>query len=151
MILDSINNSTRYVALHPGFKTSFDFLKNHSLDQLIDGKHTIDGDRLFALGMATEGKGQENAVFETHRKYIDIQFTVSSCDTIGWDEQANCTPDPQGYDTDKDVEFYTDRPMLWIPVSSGRFAIFYPEDAHAPFGTDTFVHKIVIKIAVEWR
>jgi hypothetical protein len=49
------------------------------------------------------------------------------------------------------VEFYTDRPTLWIPVSSGRFAIFYPEDAHAPLGTDAFVHKIVIKVAVDWR
>jgi len=58
---------------------------------------------LFALSMATEGKGQENAVSETHRKYIDIQFTVSGCDTFGWDEQAFCTPDPEGYNTDKDV------------------------------------------------
>ena len=151
MILDSINNSTRYVALHPGFKTSFDFLKNHSLDQLIDGKHSIKGDRLFALSMATEGKGQDNAVFETHHKYIDIQFTVSGCDSIGWDEQANCTPDPAGYNPDNDVEFYADRPTLWIPVSSGRFAIFYPEDAHAPLGTDAFVHKIVIKVALDWK
>ncbi len=151
MIFDSLTHSSRYLPLHPGFEAGFKFLKNHSIEQLKDGKNVIDGDRLFALGMATEGKGQENAVFETHRKYIDIQFTVSGCDTIGWDEQARCSPDPEGYNTDKDVEFYTDRPTLWIPVSSGRFAIFYPEDAHAPLGTDAFVHKIVIKVAVDWR
>ena len=151
MIFDSLTHSRRYLPLHPGFEAGFNFLKDHSTGQLKDGKNEIDGERLFALGMATEGKGQENAVFETHRKYIDIQFTVSGCDTIGWNEQASCSPDPNGYNTDKDVEFYTDRPTLWIPVSSGRFAIFYPEDAHAPLGTDTFVHKIVIKIAVDWR
>jgi biofilm protein TabA len=106
---------------------------------------------LFALGMATNGKGMEKAVFETHRKYIDIQFTVSGADLIGWDEQPHCTPAPEGYNADKDVEFYTDRPKLWIPVSSGRFAIFYPEDAHAPLGTDGFVHKVVIKIALNWK
>ena len=111
----------------------------------------IDGDCLFALGMGTEGKGQENAIFETHRKYIDIQFTVSGCDTIGWEEQARCTSDPKGSNTDKDVEFYTDRSTLWIPVSSGRFAIFYPEDAHALLGTDAFLHKVVIKVAIDWR
>ena len=129
--------------------SGFKFLKNHSIEQRKDGKTVIDGDCLFALGMATEGKGQENAVFETHRKYIDIQFTVSGCDIIGWDEQARCSPDPKGYNTDKDVEFYTDRPTLWIPVSSGLFAIFYPEDAHAPLGTDSFVHKIVIKVVID--
>lgn len=151
MILDSINNSGRYVALHPGFKAGFEFLNNHSLEQITDGKHAIDGDRLFALGMATRGKGMENAVFETHRKYIDIQFTVSGTDLIGWDEQPHCTPDPDGYHSDKDVEFYTERPKLWIPVSSGRFAIFYPEDAHAPLGTDGLVHKVVVKLALDWK
>ena len=151
MIFDSLKNSRRYLPLHPGFETGFKFLNNHSLEQLKDGKTLIDGDRLFALGMATEGKGKEKAVFETHRKYIDIQFTVSGCDMIGWDEQARCTSDLQGYNIDKDVEFYNDPPTFWIPVSSGRFAIFYPEDAHAPLGTDTFVHKIVIKVAIDWR
>ena len=151
MIFDSLNHSRRYLPLHPGFDAGFKFLKNLSVEQLKDGKNEIDGERLFALSMATEGKGQENAVFETHRKYIDIQFTVSGCDTIGWDEQARCTPDPEGYNADKDLEVYTDRPTLWIPVSSGRFAIFYPEDAHAPLGTTAFVHKIVIKVALDWR
>ena len=151
MIFDSLKHSRRYLPLHPGFETGFKFLKNNSAEQLKDGRNEIDGDRLFAISMATEGKGQDNAAFETHRKYIDIQFTVSGCDTIGWNEQARCSPDNEGYNIDKDVEFYTDRPTLWIPVSSGRFAVFYPEDAHAPLGTDAFVHKIVIKIAVDWR
>jgi biofilm protein TabA len=151
MIFDSLEHSRRYLPLHPGFDAGFRFLKSHSIEQLRDGETVIEGDRLFALGMATKGKGKENALFETHRKYIDIQFIVSGCDTIGWDEQARCTPDPKGYNTDKDVEFYTNRPMLWIPISTGRFAIFYPEDAHAPLGTDTFVHKIVVKVALDWR
>jgi len=151
MIFDSLNHSGRYLPLHPGFETGFKFLKNQSKDHLKDGRTEIDGDRLFALSMETEGKGRDKAVFETHRKYIDIQFTVSGCDSIGWAEQAHCTPNPAGYNSDSDVEFYSDRPTLWIPVSSGRFAIFYPEDAHAPLGTDSFVHKIVLKVAVDWR
>jgi len=151
MIFDSLNNSTRYIDVHPGFKRGFEFLSNHPLDKLTDGKHPIDGDRIFALGMATKGKGIEKAVFETHRKYIDIQYTVSGADLIGWDEQSLCTPTPDGYDAEKDVEFYTDRPNLWIPVSSGRFAIFFPEDAHAPLGTDSLVHKVVIKVTLDWE
>ena len=151
MIFDSLNNYTRYTTLHPGFTAGFEFLKNHPLEEFKEGKHDIEGDRLFALGMALNGKSMENAVFETHRKYIDVQYTVSGCDSIGWDEPQNCTPDPKGYDPERDVEFYNERPTLWIPVSSGRFAIFYPEDVHAPLGTDTFVHKVVLKIAIDWK
>ena len=117
MIFDNLNNYTRYTTLHPGLKTSFEFLINHQLDDLIDVKHTIDGEHIFALGMSTNGKGIENAVFETHRKYIDIQYTVSGSDLIGWDEQPHCTPDPDGYNTEKDVEFYTDRPNSFRVMS----------------------------------
>ena len=151
MIFDSLNNFTRYIDLHPGFKRGFEFLSSHPLDQLTDGKQPIDEDRIFALGMATKGKGMDQAVLETHRKYIDIQYTVSGVDVIGWEEQTHCTSTPDGYNTEKDVEFYIDRPNLWIPVSSGRFAIFFPEDAHAPLGTDGLVHKVVLKIALDWE
>lgn len=151
MILDSLNNYSRYTALHPGFAIGFKFLKNHPLEEFREGKQEIDGDRLYALGMALNGRRMERAVFETHRKYIDIQYTVSGCDSIGWDQPNNLTPDVNGYDPEKDIEFYNERPTIWIPVCNGRFAIFYPEDAHAPLGTDSFVHKVVVKIALYWK
>lgn len=151
MILDNIKNSVRYFALHPGFEPAFKFLKSPSMANLKEGKQLIDGERLFALGTASKGKGMEDTVFESHRKYIDIQFTVSGCDSIGWEEQPRLIPDAKGYDPDKDVEFYKDRPTIWVPVGSGQFAVFYPEDAHAPFATDAFIHKVIIKVALDWK
>jgi len=49
MILDSLNNSDRYLAIHPGFKDSFEFLKNYPIEEIKEGKHIIEGDRLFAI------------------------------------------------------------------------------------------------------
>jgi len=37
-----------------------------------------------------------------------------------------------------------------LAFPAGSFAIFFPEDVHAPLGTDGFIHKVVIKVAVEW-
>jgi YhcH/YjgK/YiaL family protein len=151
MILDSLNNSERYFAIHPKLKNGFEFLKNYPIAELKEGKHIIDGDRLFAIGMATEGKGKKNAAFETHRKYIDIQYTVSGSDTIGWQETSHCTPENKGYDPEKDVEFYSNRPQYWITVPAGCFAVFFSQDAHAPLGTDEYIHKVVVKVATSWN
>ena len=151
MILDHLNNYQRYIPLHPGFEAGFEFLHDHRLAELKDGRMEIDGDRLFALGVATVGKGRHEAAFETHSKYIDIQYTVSGCDFIGWAERSSCTPDQNGYNSEKDIEIYTDRPRWWLPAPAGNFAIFFPADAHAPLGTDEFVHKVVVKVAVDWR
>ena len=150
MILDHLNNYQRYLPLHPGFEAGFDFLYHHPLADLKEGRMEIDGDRLFAPGMAIVGKGRRKAAFETHSKYIDIQYTVSGCDFIGWAEKSSCTADQNGYNSEKDIEFCTDRPRWWVPAAKGNFAIFSPEDAHAPLGAGEFVHKVVVKVAADW-
>jgi YhcH/YjgK/YiaL family protein len=151
MIFDSINNTERYLGVHPGLKSAFEFLKTHPISELKEGKNVIDGDYLFALVLVTEGKGKEKAVFEAHRKYIDIQYTVSGTDFIGWDEASRCTPDNRGYNPEKDIVYYSERPELWITVPAGHFAVFFPHDAHAPLGTDADIHKIVVKVAENWK
>ena len=150
MILDRLENSMRYVPLHPGFEAAFNFLKQSSLNDFKEGKEHIDGDRLYALAMATKGKGRRDARLESHRRYIDLQYSVDGSDFIGYENKSSCIPDEKGYDSESDIEFYSNSPAVWLPVTAGSFAIFFPEDVHAPLGTDDFIHKVVIKVAVEW-
>jgi YhcH/YjgK/YiaL family protein len=51
------------------------------------------------------------------------------------------------YDPGRDIEFFTDRPDVWIPVKPGQFVVFFPEDAHAPLVGAGEIHKIVVKVA----
>jgi YhcH/YjgK/YiaL family protein len=150
MILDRLENSLRYAPLHPGFETAFNFLKKSSLNEFKEGKDRLDGERLFALAMTTKGKGRRDARLESHRRYIDLQYTVAGSDFIGYEIKSTCIPDENGYDSESDIEFYSNSPTAWLPVPAGSFAIFFPEDVHAPLGTDDFIHKVVIKVAVEW-
>jgi YhcH/YjgK/YiaL family protein len=53
------------------------------------------------------------------------------------------------YDPQKDIAFFADRPDTWIHVPAGRFAIFFPEDAHAPLGGLGLLKKAVVKIALD--
>lgn len=105
---------------------------------------------MYALGVATAGSGRNGASFETHSKYIEIQYTVSGCDFLGWSDKSACNPDDGACDSEKDIEFFTDRPRWRLPIAESRFTIFFPQGAHAPLGADEFVHKVVVTVAVNW-
>ena len=151
MILDRLENFLLYASIHPGFQTAFEFLRNRSIKDFKEGKETIDGQRMFALGMDTQGKGRQGARLESHRRYIDLQYTVAGSDMIGYETKPACRADEKGYDTESDIEFYANSPAVWLPVPAGSFAVFFPDDIHAPLGTDGQVHKVVVKVAVEWK
>ena len=150
MILDRLENAKRYVPVHPGFEAAFSFLKQSSLNEFKEGKKQIDGERLFALALNAKGKGKQDARLESHRRYIDLQYTLEGSDFIGYETKSACTADEKDYDAESDIEFYTNSPTTWLAVPAGSFAIFFPEDVHAPLGTDGFIHKLIIKVAVEW-
>ena len=148
MILDTLQAAMRYNSVHPAFQAAFAFLQRQDLAQLADGRIEIDGSRLYAIVFRKKGQGKRAARLETHDKYIDVQFTVAGADQIGWASRAACAGTSEGYDAAKDVEFYKAKPESWATVSAGTFAVFFPEDAHAPLGTRKQVHKVVVKIAV---
>lgn len=146
MILDCLDNWKRYAGLNGGFAPAFEFLLRDDLAELPEGKHTIDGDRVFAIVVRADGLGKDKARLEIHRKYIDIQFCISGTDDIGWKPTADCAGD-EGFDEDKDLGFFTDEVEAWTAVAPGRFAIYFPADAHAPLGCDGPVHKVIVKVA----
>ena len=149
MLIDYLQNADRYAPLHPGFEGGFAFLRRADLAQLPDGRHEIDGERLFAIVARDQGRGREKSLLEAHRRYIDIQFVISGEDSIGWMPISDCQRVSSPYDAEKDVELFFDRPATWLAVASGAFAVFYPEDAHAPLATQGPIHKAVVKVAVD--
>jgi YhcH/YjgK/YiaL family protein len=148
MLVDYLQNADRYRPLHSGFARGFDFLRSQDAAQLADGRHEIDGTRLFALVSRQPGRGRDDSMLEAHRKYIDIQFVVQGEDCIGWMPLSDCQQVSSPYDGDKDLVFFADRPATWLAIPRGAFAIFYPEDAHAPLAMQGPLHKIILKVAV---
>lgn len=150
MILDKLSESARYTTLHPPFGRAFEFLSNTNLVSLPPGRHDIDGDRMFVLIEHKSGKGREGARLEAHRKYIDIQFTFEGMEEIGWSPLDACRPPSGGFDEANDIGFFNDdRPSSWLSVPPGLFAIFFPEDAHAPLGGRGLLKKAIVKVAAE--
>ena len=150
MILDRIENAARYNALHPGIKPAFKHLETLDLESMESGRHEIDGDLLFLVIVKMQGKGIEKATLESHIQYIDVQCTISGTDLIGWKNIGECEGTGLGYDEEKDLEFYSGTSDVWVKVPQGTFGIFFPEDVHAPLGSEDELFKVVLKIAVEW-
>jgi YhcH/YjgK/YiaL family protein len=147
MILDSLENSDRYAGCHPLFEKAFAFLKSVSDPGLLENKTEIDGDALFAIKVCDKGRGKAASPLETHRNYIDIQYTAAGEDLIGWKPVRPGTPG-RGYSAEKDLELYDHKPDQWIHHPQGTFCIFFPEDGHAPMATEGHVTKVVVKVRV---
>jgi biofilm protein TabA len=149
MIVDHLRAAERYFSLHPGFRRGFEFLRGLSPDPTV-GRHAIDGERLYAMIARDQGRGREKSLLEFHRRYIDIQFVLDNADVIGWQPTARCERISTPYSADKDVGLYFDRPPTWLDIPAGYFALFFPEDAHAPMAGAGMVSKAIVKVAVDW-
>lgn len=150
MIIDRLDRASRYLAVHPGLGPGMGFLRRLNLEQLAVGRHEVDGRRLFAMVAQDQGRGREKSLLEFHRRYIDIQYLAAGVDVIGWRPTDLCDRIATPYDDEKDIGFFYDRPQTWVEVPTGYFAILFPEDSHAPLATTGSVHKVVVKVAVDW-
>ena len=150
MIVDSLAGCRRYIALHPGLARAFDVLATGNVAALAPGRHPIDGDRLYVSIDHRDGRGRDGARLEAHRRYLDVQLTIDGAEEIGWAPRASCRQPAGEFDEAKDIGFFDDRPDTWVFVPPGRFAIFFPEDAHAPLAGRGLLKKAIVKVAMAW-
>jgi biofilm protein TabA len=148
MILDVLENAHRYLALNKGFAEAIEFLLRPDLKELPLGRYEIDGDRVYAMVSKNPGCRKEDSLLETHEKYIDIQLVLAGTDDMGWKPKSLCRQPSGEYDQKTDVQFFADKPGVWLSVESGTLAIFFPEDAHMPLISSGQIHKVVVKVAV---
>ncbi len=135
---------------HPVWAEAFNWLKSLPENPRL-GTHPIRGDEMFARVMEYDTKAPEQCKFESHRKYIDLQYTLRGAELIAWkrsDELAPAGP----YDEPTDLQFYKAAPALTqVHQLPGHFVIFFPSDAHLPQiadGVHRSVYKAVIKVGV---
>ncbi|MEP6700576.1 MAG: YhcH/YjgK/YiaL family protein [Bacteroidota bacterium] len=150
MIVDTIDNANKYFSIHPLFTKAFEYINNTDLIHTEPGKYEIDSDNLKAIFSDKTGITAESSVakFECHNNHIDIQLCISGIETIGWKPREKCKTEKGSYNPDKDVQLYDERPDMYFRLTDGQFAIFFPEDVHAPMIGEAMIKKLVIKIKI---
>jgi uncharacterized protein, YhcH/YjgK/YiaL family len=146
MIIDSIDNLGKYVAMNPLFADVVDFLKSHDLQTLEAGKYPIKDKDLFLNLQMAKGRSREAAVLETHIEMIDIQIPISGEETFGYTPLQDL-PSFE-YNAEKDITKYGEtKAQTYVTLKPGQIAIFFPQDGHAPCITDApEIKKAIFKI-----
>ncbi len=150
MIVDHIQNAGLYLNLHERFQVAFDFLRQKNIAALEVGEHQIQGRDVFASVAAYETLPVEDGRHEAHRKYIDLQFVVDGEECFGYSPVMGQDV-VEEYCKERDVAFYSVATSSFVTLSTGMFAIFFPDDAHKPcccLESPSNVKKIVVKIAI---
>ncbi len=149
MIVDQLIHCDIYKNLSPNFNKAFEFLKQENIHQLENGKHIIEGDEIYVMVSEYTTKLLSEARWEAHKKYADIQLLLSGEELIGY-APAMDGKIIQEYNPEKDIMFL-DVSGEYIKLTPGRFAVFFPHDAHQPgitVNSRQQVKKIVIKVRI---
>ena len=131
MILDRIDQRKKYAGLGMGIPDALDYLAQTDFNAISSGKQVIDGERPFAVVQRYRTKPVSDARWEMHRRYLDVQYIARGSERIGYVPWSESLPVEEVYDPERDVAFYEASGVL-LPVSAGMFAIFTPDEVHAP-------------------
>ena len=145
MIIDTIDNLGKYVALNPLFADVLKFMKENDLNKLEEGKHFIKDKDLFVNITTAKGKTEDEAVFETHKKMLDIQIPLDAPETYGYIPLEDM-PEAE-YNAEKDVTKYPGlKGETLVNCKPGEFAIFFPNDGHQPCIGNGSIRKAIFKV-----
>ena len=155
MIFDEKQNLDFYrnLGIEGRYAKAVDFLKNTDLAALEPGKYEIDGKDVYANVTAYTTIQWEEAKYEAHEHYTDIQYVIEGSEVMTYapaHEMTVKTP----YNPDKDVVFFENTTdglqvldnALWMLV---HHLIFNPWDAHKPKsanGAPAPIKKVIVKI-----
>lgn len=150
MIYGNIYNLTDYPMLqaHPIWNEAFEAIQALPRSPEI-GITELRGKDMFINIMKYDTVKPEDSRFETHRKYVDLQYTLDGAERIEWKRASDLIADGE-YDGKKDLQFYrAESPEASVDMLPGYFSIYFPSDAHRPkvqIAKDSNVFKLVVKI-----
>lgn len=151
MIFDLAKNLDFYRGLGIGerYAKAVNFLQTADLKNIEPGKYPIDGDDVFVNVVEYTTIPWEEAKFEAHENYTDIQYVIEGSEVMSY-APIHQLQISVPYNAAKDCVLYDNaNPGLQVVVHAGEFMIFNPWDGHKPKAADGApapIKKAIIKI-----
>ena len=151
MIVDRIENLKLYIPYDEKLAVVCDYLAKTDIHALEVGKYDI-GEGVRVIVNAFTAKERDVAKWETHNKYIDLQYLIEGNEIMGWlpvDQMEDAE-----YNEEKDITYPAPKAganPADVTLETGSFAYLEPRDAHRPcikLTTDT-AKKLIFKIPVK--
>ncbi len=155
VVLSPICDSTKtaeHMRQYPErWKAAFDYLAACCADEPVPGEYELltDGE-VYAIVSEYVPRNPDSCRFESHRRYIDLQYIVSGCERMGIATPEELTVVEPYTD---DIEFYSAEGVAgaaYAVADSSCFMTFFPDDPHRPsMAVDSAAAEAVKKVVVK--
>ena len=147
MIADLLENADLYAHIDDRLAVGLKYLQTTDFSSLAPGKYLIEDSEVFASVSEYNSKKPEDAKWEAHQKYADIQYIISGEEKMGYAPVKDFEV-TQAYNAEKDIVFLKGTGD-YITAKPGMFVVFFPQDAHQPcvaIAESVAVKKVVLKV-----
>jgi YhcH/YjgK/YiaL family protein len=156
MLLFPLTEAAAYAHVHPLFPLVFAWLAEPANRAIADGRHPLQGDDLLVIAESGITHASADRRFESHRRYCDIQVSLSGGEVMEWTPVAGLVTQLD-FQEGGDIAFYDQphRPVTRLAVLPDHAAVFFPADAHKPVlhlgAAAAAYRKLVFKVALAAR
>lgn len=148
MIMDKLENFRYYQRCIPEIWDAVRFVDKVQKERLPVGRYRVG--KGFAFVQEGETRAFDNADFEIHKNYFDMQVLLEGEES--WEyADAERLEEKGGYDKEADIQWLTGTGER-LKMMPGTFYIVYPTDAHKPCcheAKPTPYRKVVVKIPID--
>lgn len=150
MIYDTKNHLLQYKGISRNLDIAINYLLQNDISGLTPGKYPINGDSVFLMIQEMKPLPRKLAKWESHRKYVDIQYLIQGKESIGF-QKTDSLKVKKSYSETNDITFYEDNGNgFFVDLQEDSFVVCFPTDAHMPLvgNANTAIKKAVIKVEV---
>lgn len=148
MILNSLKDSASVESLHPAFQKAFDYIKATDFSKVPAGKIVLDGDKLYISVADPPVRPKKPPAWKPMTNTSTYRCLSPLSRQMGWKATNELKEPTAPYNPEKDITFFADKPTTYIDVQPGEFAIFFPEDGHAPGIAEGNFRKVIVKVKI---
>ncbi|NME35482.1 MULTISPECIES: YhcH/YjgK/YiaL family protein [Fusobacterium] len=150
MIVGKLKDIGLYKGLSKNLDKAIDSILKEEYKKGNVGKNEIDGEKVFFNVQEIEAtKDVEEALFETHKKYIDIQIVIDGVENYGvlLSDEGLEVAEPFNYEND--FGLFKKSPETIFTLCPEDFIIFFTDEPHMPclkVNEKKSIKKVVYKI-----
>lgn len=131
MIYGELRELKFYKGISKNLDKAIECIESGAYKNGVPGKNVIDGDELFFNFEEADIRKEEDAFFEGHKKYIDIQLVIEGEELLGYSPRSNVVR-TSPWDREKDFEVYEGSVDHYFLLNNDTFIILFPEEPHMP-------------------
>ena len=146
MVIDQLENASQYYGLGIRIEMALRYLQETDVQNAAADRYDIDGDKVYAMVQEYNSKPKAEGFWESHRKYLDVQYVAAGAEHMGYAPTVRLSPGEYQEENDF-IELAGDGEFFHL--REGFFCILAPQDAHMPgmaVDQPTPVKKVVIKV-----